>query len=99
MEEDDRYKYLALVYHALGRQADAENQLIKFQAIDGDTAAYSYAEVLAQWGDMPAALQWLNKAVRLRDPFLQLLKEDWLLDPIRNEPQFKAIEARMNFPP
>jgi TolB-like protein/Tfp pilus assembly protein PilF len=99
MEEDARYKCLALVYHALGRQADAESQLKTFQVLDGDASAYSYAEVLAQWGDRPAALQWLNKAVRQRDPLLQLLKGDWMLDPIRNEPQFKAIQARMNFPP
>jgi hypothetical protein len=30
---------------------------------------------------------------------LQFLKVDPLLDPIRNEPQFKALVARMNFPP
>jgi hypothetical protein len=33
------------------------------------------------------------------DPGLQMLKVNWYLDPIRGEPQFKAIEARMNFPP
>jgi hypothetical protein len=30
---------------------------------------------------------------------LQLLKVDPVLDPIRNEPQFKAMLARMKFPP
>jgi hypothetical protein len=30
---------------------------------------------------------------------LIFMKVDWALDPIRNEPQFKAIEARMKFPP
>jgi hypothetical protein len=30
---------------------------------------------------------------------LQFLKVDPLLDPIRNEPQFKALLARMKFPP
>jgi hypothetical protein len=49
--------------------------------------------------DAAAALQWLTKAERLRDPSFQNLRVDWALDPIRNEPQFKAIEARMNFPP
>jgi hypothetical protein len=33
------------------------------------------------------------------DPLLQLLKVDWQLDPIRHEPQFKAIVAQLNFPP
>ena len=46
----------------------------------------------------PAALQWLATAEQLRDPGMQGLKIGWQLDPIRNEPQFKTIEARMNFP-
>ena len=98
-DEDYRHWYLAEAYHALGRQADAEDELKKSQALDGDTGAYSYATVLAQWGDTPAALQWLNKAVQVRDPLLLLLKVDWQLDPIRNEPRFKAIVAQLNFPP
>jgi TolB-like protein/Tfp pilus assembly protein PilF len=98
-DEDYRHFYLAEIYHALGRQADAERALKESQALDGDTGAYSYATVLAQIGDTPAALQWLNKAVQLRDPLLSLLKVDWQLDPIRNEPQFKAILGRMKFPP
>jgi hypothetical protein len=44
-------------------------------------------------------LQWLTKAERLRDPAFQALRVDPQLDPIRNEPQFKAIETRMNLPP
>ena len=99
MDEDFRSWYLAEAYHALGRQADAEDELKKSQALDGDGGAYSYATVLAQLGDTPGALQWLDKAVQVRDPFLQLLKVDWQLDPIRNEPRFKAIVAQLNFPP
>jgi TolB-like protein len=97
--EDYRHWYLAEAYHALGRQADAEHELKESQALDGDTGAYSYATVFAQLGDTRAALQWLNKAVEVRDSFLGLLKVDWQLDPIRNEPEFKAIEAHLNYPP
>jgi adenylate cyclase len=99
MDEDFRRWYLAEAYHALGRQADAEDELKKSQALDGDGGAYSYATVLAQLGDTRGALQWLDKAVQVRDPLLQLLKVDWQLDPIRNEPRFKAIVAQLNFPP
>jgi hypothetical protein len=45
------------------------------------------------------SLQWLNKAVEVSDSFLAFLKVDWQLDPIRNEPQLKAIQAQLNFPP
>jgi tetratricopeptide (TPR) repeat protein len=99
MDDDDRHYCLALAYHALGQQSDAESELAKFQALDGDKGAFFYAGVYAQWGNTRAALHWLSMAERLRDPFLWILKVDWHLDPIRNEPEFKAIVARMNFPP
>jgi serine/threonine-protein kinase len=99
MEETNRHQCLALAYHYLGRQADEERELKQFQALEGDSAAYSYAGIYSQWGDVATALQWLNKAEKLRDPLLWLLKIDWQLDPLRNEAQFKAIVARMNFPP
>ena len=98
MDDHDRHFCLALVYRALRRQADAEHELKALQALDGDASAYEYAEIFAQWRDTPQALQWLNKAVRLQDPSFEKLKIDGLLDPIRSEPQFKAIAARMNFP-
>jgi hypothetical protein len=90
---------LAVAYHALGRQADAQRELDACQALDGDSSALIYAGVLAQWGDTASALQWMLKGERLRDPMFQLLKVWWQLDPIRHDPQFKAILARMNFPP
>jgi tetratricopeptide (TPR) repeat protein len=99
LDEDTRHQCLALVYHSLGRQSEAERELKAFQAIDGDTEAVSYARVYAQWGNNAMALQWLTKADRLLDPRLVYIKVDPELDPIRNEPQFKAIEARLNFPP
>lgn len=99
LDDNDRHHCLALTDHALGRQADAERELKLFQALDGDASAYSYASIYAQWGDKAAALQWLSKAERVRVGSLMFLKVDWALDPIRNEPQFKAIEERMNFPP
>jgi hypothetical protein len=37
-------------------------------------------------------------ALRLRDPGLQDLKMDPLLDPLRNEPRFQAIERELKFP-
>jgi thioredoxin-like negative regulator of GroEL len=99
LDDDDRHSCLALVYHALARQVDAERELELFKATDGDAAAYFYAEVYAQFGNRASALHWLAEAERLHDAALPELRVDSLLDPIRNEPQFKAIEARLNFPP
>jgi hypothetical protein len=71
----------------------------KFKAVVGDGGAYGIAGVYAQWGDKSAALQSLIQAEHLHDFDLLSMKVDWMLDPIRNEPQYKAIEARLHFPP
>jgi TolB-like protein/Tfp pilus assembly protein PilF len=89
---------LALAYHKLGRHADAETALARYKALQGDAAAYGYAEIYAQWGDTKEALGWLETALRLRDPNLVSLKTDLALDPLRNEPRFQAIERALKFP-
>jgi len=90
---------LALAYHASGRRDDAERELNTFKAIDGETSAIFYAGTYAQWGDRMAAIEWLKKAERMRDPMLTEVRADWEFDPLRDDPEFRAIEARMNFPP
>jgi serine/threonine-protein kinase len=99
LDQDDRHYCLALVYHALGRQGDGERELEKLRGIDEDHSAYTCATIYAQWGNKAEALRWLAKAEQLLGPGLQSLRVNWTLDPIRNAPEFKAIEARMNFPP
>jgi TolB-like protein/Flp pilus assembly protein TadD len=89
---------LALAYHKLGRHADAEAALSRVKSLEGDAGAYGYAEVYAQWGDTPKALGWLDTALRLRAPQLIGLKTDPLLDPLREEQRFKAIERELKFP-
>jgi TolB-like protein/tetratricopeptide (TPR) repeat protein len=99
LDEDFRHHCLAVVYHVLGRQVDAERELRRLEAIHGDGSAYGFAEIYAQWGDRAESLRWLTAAERLRSPGLQAIRVDWELDPIRSDPQFKTIEARMNLPP
>jgi TolB-like protein/Flp pilus assembly protein TadD len=89
---------LAAVYDKLGRHADAEAEVVKMKAALGDASAYQYATIYAQWGDRAKALDWLETAMRLRDSGLIQLKTDPLLDPLRNEPRFQAIERQLKFP-
>lgn len=63
----------------------------------GEGLAYAYATLYTQWGDRLKALEWLETAMRLRDPWLVTLKTDALLDPLRHEPRFQAIERELNF--
>ena len=39
-----------------------------------------------------------DTATRLRDPGLELLKTDPLMDPLRNEPRFQAMMRELKFP-
>jgi TolB-like protein/Flp pilus assembly protein TadD len=89
---------LAVVYDKLGRHVDAEAELSKLIAAGGDTDAYQYATIYAQWGDRAKALEWLEMAWRLRDSGLIYLKTDPLMDPLRQEPRFQAIERELKFP-
>jgi serine/threonine-protein kinase len=89
---------LVMANDRLGRHADAETALARLKALEGDGAAYWYATIYAQRGDLAEALNWLETALRLRDPFLALLKTDPLMDPLRKEPRFQAVMRDLKFP-
>jgi TolB-like protein len=89
---------LVLAYDKLGQRADAEAALNQLKALEGDSAAYQYAEIFAQRGDPDQALTWLETALRLRDPGLYSIKTNPLLDPLRKEPRFQAIMRELKFP-
>jgi len=89
---------LAIVYDKLGRHADAEGQLAELKAALGDASAYEYATIYAQWRNRTKALEWLDTAMRLRDPGLVSLKTDPLMDPLRTEPRFQAVMRELKFP-
>jgi len=89
---------LAVAYDKLGRHSDAEAALAKMKALYGDASAYQYAEIYAQWGNAAKALEWLDTAMRLRDSGLEITKTDPLMEPLRKEPRFQAIERELTFP-
>ena len=97
-EDVDSLVCQAVTYEKLGRSADAKSTMAKFMRLRGEVDAYAYAEIYAQWGDASRALEWLEKAVRLRDTGLILLKTDPLVDPLRNEPRFQAAVRELRFP-
>ena len=88
----------ALLYHRLVRSADAQAALQRLKTEYQDAAAYQYAEICAQWGDTPAALAWLERALQLRDTGLISLKVDPLFDPLRAQPRFQAVMRELKFP-
>jgi TolB-like protein/Tfp pilus assembly protein PilF len=89
---------LAVTFEKLGRHADAEAELKKLQAAFGDASAYQCATIYAQWGDSAKAIEWLGRAVRLPDAGVVYVKTDPLMDPLRQDPRFQAIERELKFP-
>jgi TolB-like protein/tetratricopeptide (TPR) repeat protein len=89
---------LAVTNDKLGQHADAEAMLKRLQATYGDAAPVEYATIYAQWGNTAKALEWLTTAMRLRNQDLVYVKIDPLLDPLRKEPRFQAIERALRFP-
>jgi tetratricopeptide (TPR) repeat protein len=90
--------WLALAYQRLNRLPEANKELTQMMSSYGDTLAYQYAEIYAQWNDIPNALRWLDRAYSLRDSGLSYLKVDRLLQPLRKEPRDQEIERKLGFP-
>ncbi len=89
---------LAIAYDKLHRRPEAEAQVAALHADMGDAAAYQFAEIYTQWGDIPKALDWIETAYRLKDPGLISFRSDEFLGPLRKEPRFQEIERRVNMP-
>jgi tetratricopeptide (TPR) repeat protein len=89
---------LAMILDKLHRRPEAEATLAKLKAAQGDDASLQYAEIYSQWGDIPRALDALETAYRVRDPGLSIMQSDPGLDPIREQPRFKAIVEKIGFP-
>jgi tetratricopeptide (TPR) repeat protein len=89
---------LALVFEKLGQRRESDPQIKRLTQFAGDQVAYQYAQIYAERGGRARALDWLDTAMRLRDYGFRRLKTDPLLDPLRNEPRFQAIERELKFP-
>jgi len=53
-------------------QSEAKAMLDQLVKENGDAAAYQYAGIYAQWGDMKTALKWIERAYEVKDPGLAL---------------------------
>jgi hypothetical protein len=77
---------------------DADATIAKMNMEFGESASYQFAEIYAQRGDIPRALAWLETADRVGDTGLHYMLADNFVDPLRGEPRFKAVFAKLNFP-
>jgi TolB-like protein len=94
----NRQAALAVLFKKLNRQSEAQAMLDQLVKENGDAAAYQYAGIYAQWGDMRTALKWIERAYEVKDPGVAFMKADPMLEPIRREPRFQAVVRKLNFP-
>jgi TolB-like protein/tetratricopeptide (TPR) repeat protein len=90
--------FVAIALSRKNRKQEADALLQKIVKDNGDAAAYQYALIDSQRGDTVGALKWIEKAYELKDGGLIDMKQDPLLDPIRNQPRFQAVLKKLNFP-
>jgi TolB-like protein/Tfp pilus assembly protein PilF len=94
-----RYGF-ALLYHALGRQKEADATLRELVANYQDVAAFQIAEVYAYRGEVDRAFEWLERAYVRRDSGLSQIKAGGPhIKRLKSDPRYTALLEKMRLPP
>lgn len=101
---EDDFEYIRLSISAialehLGRSAEAQAALDELIRTDADGATFQIAEVYAQWGNADDAFEWLDRAYSHGDPGLAELHSSAHLKPVRSDPRFAELLAKVGLPP
>jgi TolB-like protein len=101
LEPDDTYRRfeLALAHFARKDRAAADAALAELIAESRDIAAYQIAEVYAFRGETAKAFEWLQISFDTHDSGMLSVVVDPLLRNLREDPRYKALVEKMNFPP
>lgn len=97
-EHDWQLYGLALAYHALGKQKEADEKLAAFIAEFQDDAAYQIAQIYSYRGESDNAFAWLERAYAQRDGGCSEIKGDPLLEKIEGDPRYAAFLRKMKLP-
>ena len=91
---------LGACYAGAGRTREAREILRVLDQLSNQrhVAPVNFSIVYAHLGEIDEALSWLQRAFDERSAYLRLLKVEPVFDPLRADPRFQALLARMNFP-
>lgn len=89
---------LAYAYAAAGNKAGVAETLERFNNHPSHNIVnYRLAAVYVALGDKDRALDLIEKDYRQRNSWVNWLKVDPVMDPLRQEPRFKKLMRKMNF--
>jgi tetratricopeptide (TPR) repeat protein len=91
---------LTVALSKMGRRQEAEAILSKWkqEAKTKYISSYWFAIAYAAYGDKDAAFAELEKAFQSHDWFLQRIRVDPFMDPLRDDPRFNGMVKRLKFP-
>jgi serine/threonine-protein kinase len=95
-----RRTLLGYAYAKAGRRAEAMEIIEQMLALPKKwfNSEYRIAVIYAALDEKDQAFYWLEKALETRYIWLMFLKVEPELDPLRDDPRFKDLLRRMNFP-
>ena len=89
----------AVIAARSGRRSAAHALLEQLRDRYGDAAHWQYGQIHAQLGMADEAFDAFEAAWQVRDAGLGYMRVDPFVDPLRKDPRFAAIEAKLDFPP
>ena len=91
VDEGARIAYLPIMLQGTGRQAEADAALKELVAYWGSECAICIARTYAYRGDNDRAMDWLERAYRMRDSSIMNVIDEPLLKSLADDPRYKAF--------
>ena len=100
LEPDKTYRRFELALASVARkdQPAADAALAELITTSRDIAAYQIAEVYAVRGEADKSIEWLQISYDTHDTGMLAVAVDPFLNSLHNDPRFKGLVAKMNFP-
>jgi adenylate cyclase len=96
--EQFRTTGMAMAEFTRGNEAASRALLAKMEKDFAIGFAYQIAQIYAWRGEKDQAFAWLERCFPLHDAGLVRMPFDPVLDPLRKDPRFDALVAKMGFP-
>ncbi len=88
---------IAIAQHHLGNSVAAKTAMAGLTSDTEVVSLYQQGQVLAQWGQLEAAVTMLLRAYEQRDAGMTALFFDPMLDPVRTQPRFIGLLKTMGY--